>query len=244
MKIISKDTLDSTNSFAEQLLSNGLITQPCCITAKYQTSGKGRGSNTWNSESGKNLILSIICFPHFLPAEKQFYLNKAVALSVSELITELSVGNNVTIKWPNDVYAGNKKIAGILIQTAIQNNTIKHAIIGIGVNINQEVFPAELPNATSVIEYTATETNIDHALERYLVLFEKYYNFLKDGMLSKIDGRYIESLYRFGKHSAFLYENKKIFARISGVNEYGWLQIVTEDGKTLCGDMNKIKMIL
>jgi len=244
MKIIHKKLLGSTNAFAEQLISENKIKETTCIAVNHQFAGKGQGKNIWESEKGKNLTISIACFPVFLPAEKQFFLNKAVALSVYDLISELVPEKTISIKWPNDIYIGDEKVAGMLIQSAVQSNKIKYTIIGIGININQRKFPEHLPNPTSVIQHSNSEKDLDKTLKKYLTIFEKYYEMLKNGMISEIDSKYLQALYRFGQRSAFNYDEQKIHACICGVNEYGWLQLVSDDGTLLSGDMNKIKMIL
>ncbi len=243
MKIIHKDALGSTNDYAEQEILKGSISEPCCIVADNQTSGKGRGANKWESETGKNLTFSVVCFPDFLMAAQQFFLNKTIALSVFEFISELVAGKSVSIKWPNDIYIGDEKVAGMLIQTGVQGKLMKHAIIGIGININQKEFSKDLPNPTSIISHTRQETNLDQALKSYLDIFEKYYKMLEGGLIKEIDSKYLEALYRFGLRSAFEYEGKKIHACICGVNEFGWLQLVTDDGILICEDMDKVKMI-
>lgn len=244
MKIFHKDALGSTNAYAEEEILKDNINGLCCIVANYQSSGKGRGANKWESETGKNLTFSVVCFPDFLMPAQQFYLNKAVALSVFELVSELVPGKSVSIKWPNDIYIGDEKVAGMLIRTAVQDNQMKHAIVGIGININQKEFSKNLPNPTSVILHTQSETGLDQTLKNYLDIFEKYYKMLEGGLIKEIDSKYLEALYRFGLRSAFEYEGKKIHACICGVNEYGWLQLVTDNGILICGDMDKVKMII
>ena len=244
MKIINIKLLGSTNAFAEQQINENKIKETSCIVAYHQSEGKGRGKNIWESEKGKNLTISVACFPVFLPAEKQFFLNKAMALSVYDLVSELVPKKTISIKWPNDIYIGDEKVAGMLIQSAVQNNKIKYAIIGIGININQEKFPVHLPNPTSVIKHSKSAKDLVKTLKNYLSIFEKYYEMLKSGMMSEIDSKYLQALYRFGQRSAFNFDKQKIHACICGVNEYGWLQLVSDDGTLFSGDMNKVKMIL
>jgi len=244
LKIIRKETLGSTNAYAEQMIANGIADNPFCVVANRQTSGKGRGNNQWNSQAEKNLTFSIVCFPEFLSAEKQFYLNKAVALSVYEFISELLPGKNVAIKWPNDIYIGNKKVAGTLFQTTVQAAIMKNVIIGIGININQEKFPENLPNPTSVFLESSTNTELIPALNQYLDIFEKYYGWLEEKRFEDINNHYINKLYLFGQHSLFEFDKKPIRAVICGVDEYGWLQLLTDDGVVLSGEMDRVKMII
>jgi len=244
LKIIRKETLGSTNAYAEKMIASGVAGSPFCVVADRQTSGKGRGNNQWDSEAGENLTFSIVCFPEFLRAEKQFYLNKAVALSVYEFISNLATQKDVAIKWPNDIYIGSKKVAGTLFQTAVQGAIMKNVIIGIGININQEKFPENLPNPTSVFIETSTKTELVPALNQYLDIFEKYYGWLEEKRFEDIHNHYIKKLYRFGQRSLFEFDKKPIQATICGVDEYGWLQLLTDEGVVLSGEMDKVKMII
>ncbi|HOY32391.1 MAG TPA: biotin--[acetyl-CoA-carboxylase] ligase [Bacteroidales bacterium] len=244
MKIIHKDILDSTNTYAEQLVSDGKISKPTCVTAGYQSSGQGRNAGRWESEAEKNLTFSIVCFPEFLSAGRQFYLNKVASLSVHQLIQQMLPEQEIRIKWPNDIYIADKKVAGILIKVNIQNNIIKHAVIGIGININQEKFPDDLPNPVSVIQHKKKSAGLDLVLNNYLAIFQRCFAMLENNEYDKIDPGYLNALYRYKEQSLFEIAGKKVYASITGVDEYGWLQLVCNDGKILSGDMNKVKMIL
>jgi len=244
LKIIRKETLDSTNSYAEQMIAEGDAGNSFCVVADKQTSGKGRGNNQWDSEGGKNLTFSIVCFPEFLMAEKQFYLNKAVALSVHEYISNLANQKDVAIKWPNDIYIGNRKVAGTLFQTSVQGAILKNVIIGIGINVNQEKFPENLPNPTSIFLETSKKTELEPALNQYLDIFAQYYGWLAEKRFEDINKHYIKKLFRFGQRGLFEFEKKPIRAVICGVDEYGWLQLRTDEGEVLSGEMDRVKMII
>ncbi|MDD4214026.1 MAG: biotin--[acetyl-CoA-carboxylase] ligase [Bacteroidales bacterium] len=244
MKIIFLEETDSTNNHAEKLIESGAVNEPLCIITNNQISGKGQGKNVWLSEPGKNLTFSIVCFPDFLPATQQFYLNKAVALSALDLLRKMLPQQSISIKWPNDIFIENKKAAGILIKLCVQENLIKYAIIGIGMNVNQQQFPSELSSAVSLINYLNRETNLKEALEKFLTLFDVRYSQLRQGKKAPVDNDYRNALYKLGRTNLFEYDGKQVHAKLKGVNEYGWIQLETADGELIEGDMNRVKMIL
>src|SRR5208337_1013284 len=114
------DELLSTNSYLTSLPAD--THEGTIVTAGYQTKGRGQGENTWVSEKNKNLIFSILLKPHFLKASSQFYLSKAISLALADFVSLFI--DNVFIKWPNDIYAGNKKIGGILIENVLEEQYI------------------------------------------------------------------------------------------------------------------------
>jgi len=137
-KMIELDAIVSTNSF----LRDYRPLQPVditLVTAEYQTAGRGQGTNSWESERGKNLLFSLLVNPASLPAAQAFVLSEAIALSIREAITPF-IREEVTIKWPNDIYVGDCKIAGILIENTLQGSAVARSIIGCGVDVNQETF--------------------------------------------------------------------------------------------------------
>ncbi len=244
LKIIKIASTESTNSYAENLLSQNKIDTPACIVAIDQTSGKGLEQNKWESEPGKNLTFSIVCFPGFLPAAQQFSLNKTVALTVFDTLKLLLPTERIFIKWPNDIYINNKKAAGILIQTSVQSQRMNWAIIGIGININQKTFPKQIPNPASVIQYKKTVSDLNKVLDNFIKAFNKRYSQLEAGKIDLIDEQYSEYLYLINSSSKFIINEKKIQATIMGVNQYGWLQLSVSDGKIVECDMKQVQFIV
>ncbi len=173
--VISLETIDSTNDYAKQLLSTQKPTDGTLIIAKAQTKGRGQLGNIWQTESGKNLTVSYILYPNFLSPDKQFYLNMAVALGIREFCESICA-EHVQIKWPNDILINGKKVCGVLIENALQGSKIQHSVIGIGININQSKFDAELPHATSILLENKNQTLAIEPLTAQLSSFlEKYY---------------------------------------------------------------------
>src|ERR1035441_10550859 len=139
--LITLDSVASTNNFAKDMLSNTRPVEGTAIMAKEQYAGRGQMGNAWETESGKNLTCSFILYPEFLEADKQFFLNMAVALAVKDFCEHV-LHDEIKIKWPNDIYYHDKKLGGILIENSISGNKISSSVIGIGINVNQTAFDA------------------------------------------------------------------------------------------------------
>lgn len=152
----------STNDYLAQLCKKNKAKEFYTVVAESQTNGKGQRGNTWESESGKNLTFSIVLYPTALEAKKQFILSMLAALSCHEALSDYTDG--FSIKWPNDIYWKDKKIGGILIENELEGKYITQSIIGIGLNINQEVFHSDAPNPISLKQVIGTEVNLQEVL--------------------------------------------------------------------------------
>lgn len=148
--IIKLDTADSTNSWLTA--NRSLVEAPALVYAVDQVAGRGQRGNSWESEPGKNLTASALIHPEGVLPREQFAISEAVALAVTDLLLECGV--EATVKWPNDIYVGDRKICGILIEHAILPESILYTIAGIGLNINQEEFHSDAPNPVSLLQLT------------------------------------------------------------------------------------------
>ncbi len=170
MNIVWLDTIDSTNSEALRRLAE--LPSMTVLAAREQTAGRGQRGNAWFTEPGRNLTFSIVLKfgEGELLAAQAHWLNYLTSHAVASFLREEGVQPQV--KWPNDVYAGRKKICGVLIENILQGSSVAASVIGVGVNINQTVFP-QLANATSLVLCTGKECALEPALERLTALFEK-----------------------------------------------------------------------
>ena len=134
------DELTSTNDFLKELSAKREIEHGFYVSTGYQTSGRGQVGNTWFSDSGKNLLISVLIRPDSLPMQRYFYLNMSVCLSILDVLNDLHQG--FVIKWPNDIIFDNRKVAGVLIENSISRNQLRQAVVGIGININQTEWPS------------------------------------------------------------------------------------------------------
>ncbi len=223
--------LNSTNAFALDFLSKTNAIEGTVISTKRQTAGRGQRGNYWESEPDKNISLSIILFPKFLVATKQFDLSKIVALAVKDLI-QAHCDKEVKIKWPNDIYIENRKVAGILIQNSLSGVTIKNAVLGIGININQETFLSDAPNPTSLKLETGENFNIDELIKELCKHVEVWYLKLKANQKQSINDAYLNALYRFNEvHNYKIVETDEVFqGKIIGIANSGQLKVKTQIG--------------
>ena len=245
-KIIRLKEIESTNRYASELINSGAtIEEGTVILADYQTAGRGTGENSWESERGKNLTLSIVLYPSFLAIEKQFMMNKIVSLAVFDMICKIAEGKEIVkIKWPNDIYAANKKIAGILIENAIIGEKFQYFISGIGININQEIFVSNAPNPVSLKNITGKDHDLNECLFTLCSCFENRYSQLKNNANQQLDNDYFSSLFRLDETASFYYKKQKITARIIGINEYGKLVLETTEGRIIDCDFKEVEFVL
>lgn len=237
INIYKLDSIASTNSYASKLLKKEDLADGTVIWAVKQTGGKGMGSNKWESQAGKNLTISIIFRPRFLDPGMQFGMLRAVALGVRDLIRLYT--KEVSIKWPNDIYVGDKKIAGILIENSFKGNKFEHCIAGIGININQDKFPAHIPNPGSLKQETGKETKPESLLWMLLDSVMEHYENLKKGENDSLEENYHESLYLLDTEHNFTdaagkYSEKpgtKFSGKIKGVLPTGELLVETTKGE-------------
>lgn len=223
------DTVDSTNRYALDVLRKRPPAEGFAVWALEQTAGRGQRGNSWLTEPRANLTFSIILHPRFLPVNEQFWLTKSIALAVAGFVSSYLPSVPVSVKWPNDIYVNNQKIAGILIENILEQSAIKHSVAGIGININQTAFDPAIPNATSLKLFTGTTFDLETCLLQLFVLIEKFYLELRNGNYRQIDDAYHEILYRRGILSDLLINGKACKGTIKGVSATGHLLVDTED---------------
>ncbi len=195
--LIVLDETDSTNRYLNEC---GQVAELTTVVSRYQTAGRGQRGNSWESEAGQNLLFSFVLYPTFLEARHQFLISQFVSLSLKEVLDEFTEG--ITIKWPNDIYWQEKKIAGILIEHDVQGPYLCRSLAGIGVNINQEVFRSPAPNPVSLRQIIGKETSLPDFLYRVMQRMQSYYNLLRDGHHAEIATKYQNALFhRTGFHT-------------------------------------------
>ena len=248
-EVIHIDETDSTNRWLHDnpslfgnnpaLLKNkGRLLREGCpvVVAEYQTAGKGCGTNSWESERGKNLTFSMLIHPEEIPANEQFRITEITSVAMCETLRQYV--NEVSIKWPNDIYVGDKKICGMLIENRLQGSVIKDSIIGIGLNVNQREFLSDAPNPVSLHQLLGHETDREALLKTFLDAFDNAYN-------SKTTcSTYKEMLYRKGKHC--LYEDKtgRFTATLTDVMPDGRLLLVDQERREHIYAFKEVQFIL
>lgn len=199
------------------------------IWSEYQTSGRGQRGHSWHSAEGENVTFSVVLKPTFLPVVEQFLLSEVVALALVDTMAEYDI--ECRIKWTNDLYAGDSKLAGVLIEHQLSTEGIVRTIVGIGLNVNQREFPADLPNPTSMALLRSASFDRREVLERYMANLEAWYGRLLEGNKSAIEERYRELMYHLDEqHIYALASGEKFRAIIRGVRPSGELRLEHEDG--------------
>jgi len=225
-RIVKLDSVESTNDYVSGLLKETKLEEGSIYSSLFQRSGKGIGQNKWESEKGKNLLFSLILYPSFIPIEDQFLISKAVSLGIANYIHAKT--NYIKIKWPNDIYYKDKKMAGILIENSIKGSNLNSSIIGIGFNLNQAEFKSDAPNPISLNQITNKNYSIDQELVKIRTNIRFFYDKLKAEKFEEINREYLKCLYRFNEVHEFKTGNEVFKARIIGINKYGHLQLKTE----------------
>lgn len=223
LNIVYHEELDSTNAMAMQRIREGLAVKGEIIQTAFQSAGKGQHGNRWFSSGHKNLLVSFTCIDINLDTGRLPLLNMLVCLALYQTIHQWFKGRTF-VKWPNDIYTDNKKTAGILIESVIAGNVLKHAVLGIGININEEHFPAELPDAASFYTLSGVKFEDKPVLEMLIRQLNQHLSEVHSGSPVSIVKRYNDTLYHIGQ--------KLYFRRPEGSFE-GILRGVNADGK-LC----------
>lgn len=241
------ETIDSTNRYLRDEASrlwerhggNGLVV----VTAEHQTAGRGQRGNTWSSNAGENLLFSILVRPeNTLRVTEQFLLSQAVALSLHEAM--LHFGIDTRLKWPNDIYVGKRKLAGILLELDYAGAFVEQAIIGIGVNVNQEYFPTMDRIPVSMKMLQGHEFILDDVLATILYSFERYYHELESGSKEFIAERYTRLLLGVNEQRNFVDKDGCFEGTITGVESDGQLIIHRIDGGISRYTFKEVEMIL
>lgn len=226
---VELQSVDSTNNYARHLIHEGLAQHGQAIFAHEQFIGKGQRNKTWVSESGVNILLSLIIKPA-LQMEQQFALSAGIAVAAHAFFTKYA-GDEVRIKWPNDLYWQDRKAGGILIETTIRSSnkgsTAKWdwAVAGIGININQGNFPAYLKNPVSLLQITGRLHNPVELAKELCMGANAIYQEIINGGSNKVYKEYLDSLYKKNEIIKLRKDNRVFEARLKTVNGNGKLVV-------------------
>ena len=230
--------ISSTNERAKVLLKEKGQSFPFVVQANFQLKGKGQYTKVWESNKGENLLCSLVIEAPKIEIEKQFDISKVVAVSIQNVLSQYC--KKVCIKWPNDIYIGNKKVAGILIENTIVGQKIDACIIGIGLNINQIRFSDELPNPISLKQVTSVDEDIE-------LIRNNITSAILDNLTSlyAVHEQYDKYLYRKGELGKFVDDtNREFLGVILGVDEQGKLLLRTENNLIRSFSNNEVRFIL
>lgn len=222
-----------TKSVRENASKEVTVPNVFALYTDFQTAGKGMGTNTWFSDKDKNLLVSFY-FKTTLPAAQQFLFNAYFAVTTRNMLARYIP--NVQIKWPNDIYVNGKKIAGILIEHGVKGGYLYQTIAGIGININQDVFPENIPHPTSVFIETGRQLSVESFLKEYQDLLIDQFEGLSLSNSEILYNQYLEHLYLRNVLSCFQIHGQTVQATIQGIDSYGQLCLIDEQQKEyVCG---------
>ena len=199
------------------------------------------GTNTWFSEPGKNLLVSFYFEPD-IPAARQFFFNQYFALATLEFIRRRIP--RALIKWPNDIYVDGKKLAGILIEHVLRGNKLQYTIAGIGININQEHFPENIPHPTSLLLETGLKWDVAELMEEYWQTLYDRWNLCDISQANFLNKQYLNNLYLLNTFHHYRIQETPTEAKITGVDEYGRLMLETRAGERLVCGFKEIGFLL
>jgi len=242
MNLIKLDAIDSTNDFLKEMSKKQIVENFTTVVAKTQTKGKGQMGSTWDSESGKNLIMSILIKDILKNTDEIFHLNVAIALSVIQLLEDLNLPK-LSIKWPNDIMSDNKKLCGILIENSFKSDNKIESIVGIGLNVNQKAFES-LPKASSLAVVMHKEFELDLILEQLIFQIKKNCSLILSNQSAVLWNQFHQYLFKINIPMAFEDANQKRFMGIiQGVSNEGMLELLLEDDSIMTYGIKEIQML-
>lgn len=231
--VIRLDSVDSTSSYMARSLADA--PEGTVVTTREQSAGRGQRGNTWESAPGLNVTMSLMLRPAGLPARRQFVISQAVALAVVGTIDPLlPAGMTASVKWPNDIYVGDRKIAGILIENVLDGNGVARSIVGLGLNVNQPGFLSDAPNPVSLFQLTG----VTHDVEDLTLRLAENIVAATGRALSSPDeaeaiaGRYFSRLWRADGWWPFRDNLRGVdmTARIRSVDPMGFITVIDREG--------------
>ena len=200
VNIIHLGEVDSTNRW----LRDYQVEDADCLVAcraDYQSAGRGCGQNTWESEPDKNLLFSFLTHVENVPASEQFILSMAEALAVKTVLDRLV--DHICLKWPNDIYWNNLKLAGTLIETTLKGNQVDRCIFGTGLNVNQTAFHSDAPNPVSLTQMIGREMDLQQLFNDIVVSMIGYLDKIRTNAWAGIREEYHANLYRKNEQHSY-----------------------------------------
>lgn len=228
--IIRLSETDSTNRYLRDFKSGDNADMTVAV-AEYQCAGKGQGGNSWESERGKNLLFSLLVHPYGVEASRQFIISMAVSNAIRRAIAA-ETAEEVSIKWPNDIYVGDRKICGILIENRLTGNRIKDCIIGIGINVNQTRFLSDAPNPVSLRMIDGKERDKETLLQVVLDNIAAGIEALDNSAIGRQTeaDEYKKHLYRREGHHRYCDSDGEFDAAICDIEPDGHLLLTDTNG--------------
>lgn len=241
-RIIRLQKTDSTNNYLHALARPEQLGEGSVVWAEFQTAGRGQIGNSWESAEGENLTFSVVLYPTFLLANRQFLISQITALSVKQTLDRYV--DDITVKWPNDIYWRDRKICGMLIENDLAGQFIYSSILGIGININQKEFKSNAPNPVSLYQIIGKRTDREKFLQEFLERLYANYLLLLQEKEVLIQEAYRQSLYR--REGFYLYEdaNGRFEAAIEEIEPSGYLHLRLRDNTIRRYEFKEVRFVI
>lgn len=243
--VLSLAQVPSTNDYALELLSKSNPREGTVVLTAHQTAGRGQIGSVWESAPDNNVCMSVILYPRFLAVGAQFLLSQAVSLAVAEACAALT-GAAFRVKWPNDVYHRQGKVAGLLIQNTLQGRRLGASVVGIGLNVNQERFLSDAPNPMSLAQITGRSLDLEAVYRALFQALSKWYEILSSGHHGVITAAYEGALYRRDRVTTFerREDGQRFLGIIRGTTPEGLLRIALDDEREEVFAFKSIRLLM
>ena len=237
-RMVELGDVTSTNDFLRNYQPVGPERRLTLVTAEYQTAGRGAGDNFWESRRSENLLFSMLVHPRYIRAERMFVLSEVLSLAIRDALSSFT-SQPFSIKWPNDIYWGNKKICGMLIENDLRGYGIENCVMGAGININQREFDFDwthhdglrrMAEPVSLAQIVGEDIERRFVLEKVIENFTRYYSWAEEGRAKDLHELYLSNMYRRGEQHAFCDKDGEFQGTITDVEPTGHLIIVDETG--------------
>jgi BirA family biotin operon repressor/biotin-[acetyl-CoA-carboxylase] ligase len=254
MQKIHLPEVRSTNTYMLDALAKGTgLADETIVYTLRQTAGRGQMGNSWESEPEKNISFSMLLCPEFLPIREQFLISQLCSLGIVEALDELIYAKHLqnevelSIKWPNDIYAGDMKLCGILIENRLMGSLLQHSVLGIGINVNQEKWIGNAPNPIS-LKMLGVETDPISVLDLVTRHISELYHGVRNdkAFAAEIQERYMQRLYRRDGYYPYFDpdKNEHFDAKIAGVDPQGPLILRLDSGEVRQYWFKEVKFVL
>lgn len=241
LKYIHLDCVTSTNAYLLDFPEQERV--GCVVYADEQTLGKGMGANTWESAAGENLTFSMGFDMRFLPASQQFLLSQAVPLALLDALDSILL-DSFTIKWPNDIYYGTHKVAGVLINSTLYGNHMGTSVVGIGLNVNQMVFRDWPTNPISLKGITGLDFELEPLLHRCADSVTRWVELLQEpSSVARMKSAYYARMMHYHEWAEYEKNGERIRRYIVGLDDFGRLQTLDEQGESCVYDIKELRFV-
>lgn len=240
--LIHLSEVHSTNNYLKKILLEDNLEEGTVVYADFQTAGRGQRGNGWESERFKNLTFSMVLYPHMVQANEQFIISQFVSLAIKDVLSFYT--DDISIKWPNDIYWQEKKICGILIENVLLGSKIHNSILGIGLNIHQTYFYSDAPNPVSLSQITGDSYDLITILHQIIKRIEYYYTQIQNNSKESIISLYKESLFRKDGYHLYNDGNADFLASIQNIEPSGILELKTDKGELRKFAFKEVRYVL